>query len=48
MPPTYNQSESAFANWLINKGIVKTEGAANALMLVFVAISFWFTFKSLF
>jgi len=39
MPPT-NQTESVFANWLINKGLVKSETGANAIMIVFVIVCF--------
>ncbi len=49
MPPTNQaQTDSAFANFLINKGIVKSESAANIVMIVFVILSFIFCYKLLF
>ena len=37
------QSDSAFAQFLINKGIAKDENSANAIMIIFVIISFAFS-----
>lgn len=48
MPPTSNQTDSAFANFLINKGIVKTESGANIIMIIFVIAGFAYTIKSIF
>ena len=43
MPPTNNQTDSVFANWLINKGIAKNEAGANIIMIIFVIVSFAFS-----
>lgn len=43
MPPTNNKTESAFANWLISKGIAKNESGANIIMIVFIVVSFSFS-----
>jgi hypothetical protein len=49
MPPTNQaQTDSVFANWLINKGIAKSESGANIIMIVFVILSFIFCYKMLF
>ncbi|MEI7777294.1 MAG: hypothetical protein WCI52_01690 [bacterium] len=38
------QTDSVFANWLIKKGVVKSESGANALMIAFIIFGFAFTF----
>jgi hypothetical protein len=40
MPPNNNQAQtdSAFANFLINKGIAKSELGANIIMIIFVIL----------
>ncbi len=43
-----NQSDSVFANWLIKKGIVKNEAAANAVMIVFIIVGFSFSIFMIF
>lgn len=46
MPPNNQaQTESAFANWLINKGIAKSESSANVIMIIFVVICFYVSYK---
>lgn len=41
---TSPQTDSVFANFLISKGIVKTESGANILMIIFVILSFIFSY----
>ncbi len=41
------QTDSVFANWLIKKGIVKSETGANAIMIAFIILDFAFTFYML-
>jgi hypothetical protein len=49
MPPNNQaQTDSAFANFLINKGIAKNETGANVIMIIFVILSFIFCYKMLF
>ena len=38
------QTDSVFANWLIKKGVVKSEAGANAIMIAFIIFGFAFTF----
>ncbi len=35
-----NQSESAFAQWLIDKNIAKNENQANLYMIIFIVVCF--------
>jgi len=37
------RSSSALVNLLIDKGVVKTEGQANAILIIFIVLGFGFT-----
>ncbi|MEI8249497.1 MAG: hypothetical protein WCG07_03325 [Candidatus Taylorbacteria bacterium] len=42
------QSDSAMVNFLINKGIAKTEGQANAILIAFIILGFGITIYTIF
>ena len=45
---TSAQSKSALVNFLINKHVVKTEGQANIVLVIFIIVGFAITIRTIF
>ena len=48
--PQYSapQSKSSLVNFFLKKGIVKTEGQANAILVIFIVVGFAITIRTIF